>query len=123
VTEVVAKVAGLDGPSVITQSTIGTAAASVHDSPTEIGDMSRQFLLDFSVSALSPEFVVRDFSASDPPLFQALLTRVYDCYYQNDRVRVLRIQYGPNEKSTGCRTTAYNVVGTGTVGTLRPRRS
>src|SRR5258705_7610515 len=31
---------------------------------------------------------VREFSVSDPPLFQALLTRVYDCYYQNDRVRV-----------------------------------
>ncbi len=31
---------------------------------------------------------VREFSANDPPLFQALLTRVYDCYYQNDRVRV-----------------------------------
>ena len=30
---------------------------------------------------------VREFSASDPLLFQALLTRVYDCYYQNDRVR------------------------------------
>ncbi len=31
---------------------------------------------------------VREFSVSDPQLFQALLTRVYDCYYQNDRVRV-----------------------------------
>lgn len=31
---------------------------------------------------------VREFSANDPLLFQALLTRVYDCYYQNDRVRL-----------------------------------
>jgi hypothetical protein len=31
---------------------------------------------------------VRELSASDPHLFQALLTRVYDCYYQNERVRV-----------------------------------
>ena len=31
---------------------------------------------------------VREFGANDPALFQALLTRVYDCYYQNDRVRV-----------------------------------
>ena len=31
---------------------------------------------------------IRKFSVIDPPLFQALLTRVYDCYYQNDRVRV-----------------------------------
>lgn len=30
---------------------------------------------------------VREFSANDPQAFQALLTRVYDCYYQNDRVR------------------------------------
>jgi hypothetical protein len=31
---------------------------------------------------------VAAFSADNPPAFQALLTRVYDCYYQNDRVRV-----------------------------------
>jgi hypothetical protein len=31
---------------------------------------------------------VSDFGAIDPPLFQTLLTRVYDCYYQNDRARV-----------------------------------
>ena len=30
---------------------------------------------------------VHDFSAAHPPLFQLLLTRVYDCYYQDDRVR------------------------------------
>jgi hypothetical protein len=30
---------------------------------------------------------VSEFSASDPAMFQALLTRVYDCYYQSDRVR------------------------------------
>jgi hypothetical protein len=30
---------------------------------------------------------VREFSTNDPALFQALLTRVYDCYYQNDHVR------------------------------------
>lgn len=27
------------------------------------------------------------FGAQNPPLFQALLNRVYDCYYQSDRVR------------------------------------
>ena len=31
---------------------------------------------------------VRVFSAANPVLFQLLLTRVYDCYYQDDRVRV-----------------------------------
>jgi hypothetical protein len=30
---------------------------------------------------------VRDFSAANPSTFQLLLTRVYDCYYQHDRVR------------------------------------
>jgi hypothetical protein len=30
---------------------------------------------------------VSEFSVSNPLLFQSLLTRVYDCYYQNDRVR------------------------------------
>jgi len=30
---------------------------------------------------------VRDFGAAQPALFQLLLTRVYDCYYQHDRVR------------------------------------
>ena len=31
---------------------------------------------------------VRAFSVTHPPLFQLLLTRVYDCYYQDDRVRM-----------------------------------
>jgi len=30
---------------------------------------------------------VSEFSAANPGLFQSLLTRVYDCYYQNHRVR------------------------------------
>jgi hypothetical protein len=30
---------------------------------------------------------VAEFSAANPAQFQSLLTRVYDCYYQNDRVR------------------------------------
>jgi len=44
-----------------TQSTTGTATFSLHTSITEIGDMSRQFLLDFSDSKLEPSYVVRDF--------------------------------------------------------------
>ena len=31
---------------------------------------------------------VRAFAARDSDLFRSLLTRVYDCYYQHDRVRV-----------------------------------
>jgi hypothetical protein len=31
---------------------------------------------------------VSRFSSAEPRRFQALLTRVYDCYYQDDRVRV-----------------------------------
>lgn len=31
---------------------------------------------------------VTAFGADDPQAFQSLLTRVYDCYYQHDRVRV-----------------------------------
>lgn len=55
-------------------------------------------LLKSALQCFEPSFVdlpltdrcerVREFSVSDPQLFQALLTRVYDCYYQNDRVRV-----------------------------------
>jgi len=30
---------------------------------------------------------VSQFSVTNPALFQALLTRVYDCYYQHERVR------------------------------------
>jgi hypothetical protein len=43
------------------QSTSRTATLSLHNSPVEIGGMSRQFLLDFSDSTLSPSYVVRDF--------------------------------------------------------------
>ncbi len=44
-----------------TQSTTDTATLSLHDSSREIGDMSRQFLLDFSDSKLAASYVVRDF--------------------------------------------------------------
>jgi hypothetical protein len=44
-----------------TQSTTATAALSLHNSIKEVGDMSRQFLLDFSDSKLAPSYVVRDF--------------------------------------------------------------
>lgn len=40
---------------------------------------------DLSISERSER--VSGFSASNPALFQGLLTRVYDCYYQNDQVR------------------------------------
>jgi hypothetical protein len=59
VTEVIATARGTQ--PVITQNTIGTATVSVHNSTKEAGDYAKQFLLDFSNSALSPEYVVRDF--------------------------------------------------------------
>jgi hypothetical protein len=49
------------GGSAGTQSTTAKATLSLHNSLKEIGDMSRQFLLDFSDSKLSPSYVVRDF--------------------------------------------------------------
>jgi hypothetical protein len=49
------------GTSGGSQSTTAKATLSLHDSIKEIGSMSRQFLLDFSDSALTPSYVVRDF--------------------------------------------------------------
>jgi hypothetical protein len=43
------------------QSTTAKATLSLHNSLKEIGDISRQFLLDFSDSNLAPSYVVRDF--------------------------------------------------------------
>lgn len=40
------------------------ASVSVHDSIKEVGDLARLFLLEFSDSNKSPEFVVRNFSTS-----------------------------------------------------------
>jgi hypothetical protein len=39
-----------------------TVDVSVHDSIKEVGDLARLFLLDFSDSSKSPEFVMRNFS-------------------------------------------------------------
>ncbi|MEK6630677.1 MAG: IPT/TIG domain-containing protein [Acidobacteriota bacterium] len=61
VTEVVAQVGGLDGRTLITQNTVGNTSVSVHDSVKEIADLAYQFLVDFSNSALAPEYVVRNF--------------------------------------------------------------
>ncbi len=45
-------------------STTGTVTVSLHDSRKEVGDLSRQFLLDFSDSKNDAAFVVRNFSKS-----------------------------------------------------------
>lgn len=45
-------------------STTGTVTVSVHNSRKEVGDLARQFLLDFSDSKTSPAFVVRNFTKS-----------------------------------------------------------
>jgi IPT/TIG domain len=45
-------------------TTTGTVSVSVHNSRNEVGDLSREFLLDFSNSNNSPAFVVRNFSKS-----------------------------------------------------------
>ena len=54
----------LDGKGGVKASTLAAsrrATLSLHDSPKEIAEMSRQFLLDFSDSTLAPGYVVRDF--------------------------------------------------------------
>jgi hypothetical protein len=50
--------------SVVTREhrTTGTVVVQVHNSSTEIADVSRQFLTDFSNSSVAPETVVRNFS-------------------------------------------------------------
>jgi IPT/TIG domain-containing protein len=45
-------------------ATTGTVNISLHNSRKEVGDLSREFLLDFSNSNTSPAFVVRNFSKS-----------------------------------------------------------
>jgi hypothetical protein len=45
-------------------STTGTATLSLHNSRKEVGDLSRQFLLDFSDSKNGAAFVVRNFTKS-----------------------------------------------------------
>jgi len=45
-------------------TTTGTVSVSLHNSRKEVGDLSRQFLLDFSDSKNDAAFVVRNFSKS-----------------------------------------------------------
>jgi IPT/TIG domain len=44
--------------------TTGTVNVSLHNSKKEVGDLARQFLLDFSDSKNDPAFVVRNFTKS-----------------------------------------------------------
>ena len=44
--------------------TTGTVTISLHNSKKEVGDLARQFLLDFSDSKTDPAFVVRNFTKS-----------------------------------------------------------
>jgi hypothetical protein len=61
VTEVVGALDGLQSASAVTQGTTATATVHLHNSIKEVGDLSRQFLLDFSDSSLGPSYVLRDF--------------------------------------------------------------
>lgn len=49
------------GPLAYEHSTDGSAALSLHDSVKEVGDMARQFLLDFSDSRIDVGEVMRNF--------------------------------------------------------------
>ena len=49
-------------PSTLQNTVSSTATVSLHDSPREVGDMSRQFLLDFSDSSLTDlNYIMRNF--------------------------------------------------------------
>jgi hypothetical protein len=54
-----------NGQPVPAENTVSAASVvSLHDSVREVSGMARQFLLDFSDSSLSPEYVVRNFTTS-----------------------------------------------------------
>ncbi len=59
VTEVIGALG--DWPGAVTQSVSASTTVRVHDSTKEVGDQAVGFLLDFSNSTLSPEYVVRNF--------------------------------------------------------------
>jgi hypothetical protein len=53
-----------------TQSVTGTTTLSLHDSANEVGTMARQFLLDFSNSAIPVSVVMRNFDMTCLPAAQ-----------------------------------------------------
>ena len=64
----------------------------VREQAPEQGETLRRFLADlpanFQELTLEARVaVVAEQSQTDPDAFKSLLTRVYDCYYQDDRVR------------------------------------
>jgi hypothetical protein len=66
----------------------------LHDSTTEVGDLSREFLLDFSDSTKTPAFVLRNFSTSDRCAAEraAELSQVED---NRTRYRITSSSIGP----------------------------
>jgi hypothetical protein len=62
---------GLPGQTpAFTQTVSGTTTLSLHDSATEVGTMTRQFLLDFSDSSIPVDVVMRNFDMTCGPAQQ-----------------------------------------------------
>ncbi len=83
--------AGADGrmPSAAAVDFDGYLRTQASDFVGELKSMLKRFeppFADLAIGARGDR--VAEFSAHEPDAFRNLLTRVYDCYYQDDRVRL-----------------------------------
>jgi hypothetical protein len=83
-------------PNMLEHRVSGTATVSLHDSIKEVGDMSRQFLLDFSDSSIrNVDYVMRNFgNASTCPDVREIDNERSDVSSNREKFRILNSRIG-----------------------------
>jgi hypothetical protein len=72
-----------------------TATVALHDSTKEVGDMARQFLLDFSDSQLPVDYVMRNFSMAECPDPREVTNERQDVDFNRHNFRIVDSRIGP----------------------------
>jgi hypothetical protein len=82
-------------PQAFQHDVTGTATVSLHDSIKEVGDMSRQFLLDFSDSTITNiPYVMRNFSLARCPHANEVIDETNDVTQNRENFQILNSRIG-----------------------------
>lgn len=94
------------GPLVYSQDVSGAATVSLHDSVKEVGDLARQFLLDFSDSRITDvDYILRNFTTSTDACASGTAN-------EHDDVAKNRVDYRINTSSIGAADVSVEFGGT-----------
>jgi hypothetical protein len=82
-------------PNTLENKVTGSAPVSLHDSAREVGEMARQFLLDFSETSIRDvDYIMRNFSASSCPVPSNVTDEISDVKDNRAKFRIVSSRIG-----------------------------